>query len=101
MAPSPTREGDTPSQTPSSPRFSRSSAFPFLFIYDSNPDLHCKRYRATACLHPQAALWDMSVGNPVALCDTYHTSKEMLTRPISEYFTNNPDCCAVVWHAWI
>jgi len=60
-------------------------------------------------LHPQAVLWDMPVGNPVffsyacrdswtitgnpvALCDTQHAAKETVTRPMSEYFANDPEC---------
>jgi len=35
---------------------------------------------------------DMPVGNPVALCDTQHARKEILTRPMSEYLPNDPDC---------
>jgi len=27
--------------------------------------------------------------NPVALCNTQHTGKEILTRPTSEYFAND------------
>ena len=48
---------------------------------------HRGRVNATL-LHPQAALWDMPVGNPVALCNTQHTGMEILTRPTSEYFAN-------------
>jgi len=43
----------------------------------------------------------MPVGNPVALCDTHHAGNETLTRPMSEYFANDTDCCAVVWRAGI
>ena len=31
-------------------------------------------------------------GNPVALCDTQHAGKEIVTRPMSEYFANDPEC---------
>jgi len=31
-------------------------------------------------------------GNPVALCDTQHAGKEIVTKPMSEYFANNPEC---------
>jgi len=60
---------------------------------------HCKRYRAgvnATWLHPQTALWDIPVGNPVALSNTQHTGKEILTRPTSEYFANDPDCVVLL-----
>ena len=28
----------------------------------------------------------------MALCDTQHAGKEIVTRPMSEYFANDPDC---------
>jgi len=28
----------------------------------------------------------------MALCDTQHTGKEIVTRPMSEYFANDPEC---------
>ena len=31
-------------------------------------------------------------GDPVALCDTQHAGKEIVTRPMSEYFANDPQC---------
>jgi len=31
-------------------------------------------------------------GNPVALYDTQHAGKEIVTRPMSEYFANDPEC---------
>ena len=46
--------------------------------------------------YPQAALWDIPVGNPVALCNTQHTGKDILTRPTSEYFANGPDCVVLL-----
>ena len=52
-------------------------------------------------LHPQAALWDMPVGNPVALCDTQHAGKEIVTRPMSEYFANDCDVLLCAWRAGI
>ena len=30
--------------------------------------------------------------NKVALCDTQHAGKEIVTRPMSEYFANDPEC---------
>ena len=38
------------------------------------------------------------VGNPVALrnTNTQHTGKEILTRPTSEYFANDPDCVVLL-----
>jgi len=54
-------------------------------------------------LHPQAVLWDMPVGNPVffscacmswtitgnpvAMCDTQHAGKEIVTRPILSFLS--------------
>jgi len=31
-------------------------------------------------------------GNPVAMCDTQHAGKEIVTWPKSEYFANDPEC---------
>ena len=28
----------------------------------------------------------------MALCDTQHAGKEIVTKPMSEYFANNPEC---------
>ena len=44
-------------------------------------------------------------GNPVALCDTQHAGKEIVTRPMSGYFANDPEChdllpCALRSH-WV
>ena len=33
----------------------------------------------------------MNHGNPVALCDRQHAGKEIVTRPKSEYFANDPE----------
>ena len=41
-------------------------------------------------------MWDMPVGNTMALCNTQHTGKEILRRPMSVYFANDPDCVVLL-----
>jgi len=38
----------------------------------------------------------MPVGNTMALCNTQHTGKEILRRPMSVYFANDPDCVVLL-----
>ena len=38
------------------------------------------------------ACHEVITGNPVALWDTQHAGKEIVTRPMSEYFANDPEC---------
>ena len=38
------------------------------------------------------ACHEVITGNPVALWDTQHAGEEIVTRPKSEYFANDPEC---------
>ena len=38
------------------------------------------------------ACHEVITGNPVALWDTQHAGKEIVTRPMSECFANDPEC---------